>query len=189
MRIILASASPQRKSLLEGLGITFEVIPSGLDEGIHPERDPRRRASVLARLKAQDVFHRHPNALVIGCDTLVVASDGTLLEKPKDAEDADRMLRLQSGQRSIIHSAVCICHPDGDPLEGVSTSTVAFRTLSYADREWWISTRQWKDRSGAFQIDGLGQLLIMHLEGDWTGVVGLPVFILGKFFREIGIQM
>ena len=87
-RLILASASPQRKTLLEGLGVTFEVIPSSIDEDGHPEKSPIERSVILARLKAEDISQQHKDAIVIGCDTLVVSYAGELLEKPKDPDDA-----------------------------------------------------------------------------------------------------
>jgi septum formation protein len=187
VRFILASASLQRRQLLESIGLSFVVIPSSISEAACAIADPVERAVCLARRKAENVHAKHPDAFVLGCDTLVVAPDGTLLEKPRDAADADRMLRLQSGATSVVHSAVCLCTPAGNAHEDLSSSRVRFKALSDADRAWWIATGQWKDRSGAFQIDGLGQLMIEHLEGDWTGVVGLPVYVLGRLMQEAGM--
>lgn len=183
-RLILASASPQRKTLLAGLGLTFDVLKSDFHEPSHPEWDPRKRALELSHLKAQDIYQKHKDAWVIGCDTLVVAPDGSLLEKPNDAEDAKRMLRLQSGGTSLVHSGLTLIHPTGKTMSDVSTSLVTFKHLTEADIEWWIGTNQWKDRSGSFQIDGLGQLLIERLDGDWTSVVGLPVYLLGDLMEK-----
>ncbi|MBM3227900.1 septum formation protein Maf [Candidatus Peribacteria bacterium] len=187
MRLILASASPQRKTLLAGLGVPFDVIPSVFNETGCSERDPPKRASILARRKAEDVHAKHSGACVIGCDTLVVASDGTLLEKPTNANDAERMLRLQSGQISIVHSAICVRSPRG-MHEGIASSHVHFKKLSEQEIAWWISIGEWKDRSGAFQIDGRGQLMIERIEGDWTGIVGLPIFSLGELMEKVGIK-
>lgn len=190
MKIILASASPQRRALLQGLGIPFDVQPSSVDEKSHPEKsDPAARAQVLAREKAQDVAAKRKNRWVLGCDTLVVATDGSILEKPTDAEDARRMLRLQSGSVSVVHSGLTLISPEGKIFEGISSSRVHFKALSDAEVEWWIGTNQWKDRSGSFQIDGLGQLMIEYLEGDWTSVVGLPVFLLGELLRKAGYPL
>jgi len=188
-RIILASASPQRKTLLEGIGLEFEVIPSGVEEDDHPENDPARRAADLARLKARDIAGRHPGEVVIGCDTLVVAPDGTLLEKPVSKADARRMLGLQSGAVSVVHSAVCVVDAAGKLHEGVNSSRVTFKKLTTKDLDWWIGTGQWRNRSGSFQIDGLGQLLISHIEGDYTGIVGLPIFLLGRLLKEAGYPL
>jgi len=188
-RIVLASASPQRRQLLSGLGVSFHVDPSGVDELDCTEREPARRAVALARMKAADTACRHPDEYVVGCDTLVVAADGTLLEKPADDDDARRMLKLQSGRPSIVHSGLCIIAPGGGQAEGLSSSTVLFADLSDEDIEWWIRTELWRDRSGSFQIDGPGQLLIERLEGEWASVVGLPVFLLQELFQQLGTSV
>lgn len=188
-RLILASASPQRKALLEGLGVAFAVQPSPADESACTEREPVARARVLARLKAAAVSELHPRSWVLGGDTLVVAADGTLLEKPANAEDARRMITLQSGSASTVHSTLCLCCPGGEYIEGISSSTVHFAQLSAETVDWWVGTGQWRDRSGAFQIDGRGQLLICHVEGDWSGVVGLPVFLFGELAAKAGLNL
>lgn len=188
-RIILASASPQRKTLLAGLGVQFDVIASKVDEDAHPVTEPVQRSAELARLKAKDIAAKNPGAIVIGCDTLVVASDGTLLEKPTSPADAKRMIGLQSGKTSVVHSALCVIDAKGNAHEGISSSDVTFKKLSDKDMEWWISTGLWKDRSGAFQIDGLGQLMIADIKGDWTSIVGLPVFLLGRLMEEAGASI
>lgn len=187
MKIVLASASPQRKTLLAGLGMEFTVDPSSVDEDGHPELNPRERALVLSQLKAEEVSKRHPGCMIIGCDTLVVAYDGTLLEKPEDEADARRMLKLHSGATCVVHSGLTIIDPAGNVLSDVSSSNVTFKEMSDEDIDWWIGTNQWKDRSGAFQIDGLGQMMIKNLEGDWTSVVGFPVFLFGELMRKISV--
>jgi len=184
--LILASSSPQRKTLLEGLGIPFDVHPSSVDEDAHPERAPGPRAQVLAEEKARNVAAAHPGRWVVGCDTLVVSPSGELHEKPVDADDARRMIKAQSGGECIVHSGLCVLTPAGAASSDLSTSLVTFAPLAPQDIEWWINTGLWQGRSGAFQIDGLGQMLISRLQGDWTSVVGLPVFLLGRLLREAG---
>ncbi|OGJ72573.1 septum formation protein Maf [Candidatus Peribacteria bacterium RIFOXYC1_FULL_54_13] len=186
---VLASASPQRRLLLQGLGLDFIVCASEKAESVCMEADPAERAKILARLKADDVSTQYPDAWVLGGDTLVVSSRGELLEKPLNADDARRMLRLHSGSVSAVHSTLCLRSPAGEFYEGLSTSKVYFRELSDEDIAWWIGTELWRDRSGAFQIDGQGQLLISHMEGDWSGVVGLPVFLFGELCRRAGLVL
>lgn len=186
--LILASESPQRSSLLRGLGMNFMVVPSGLDEAACPETDPAMRAMVLAVAKAQRVCADHPGHTVIGCDTLVEASDGSILEKPVDADDARRMLLLHSGRTCTVHSGLCVAR-DKDHREAVSSSSVTFASLSPSDVDWWIATGLWQSRSGAFQIDGPGQLMIERIDGDWTSIVGLPVYLLGQLLREMGVDV
>ena len=188
-KFILASASPQRKTLLEGLGISFDIVPSTIDETDCSEKEPAKRAMALACMKAEDIAAIHSDAYVIGCDTLVVAADGTLLEKPVDAAEARSMIELQRGSASIVHSGLCVVAPNGKRSDGLSSSSVIFKELSDDEVAWWIGTEQWKGRSGSFQIDGLGQLLIERIEGDWTSIVGLPVFLLEQLFVELGSSM
>ncbi len=185
-QVILASASPQRKTLLEGLGVLFVVIPSAVDEACCLEKDPAKRAVVLSELKARDVAAKNPDTWVIGSDTLVVAADGTLLEKAQSDDEARMMIEKQSGKASVIHSGLCLIDPTGKSYSGLSSSRVLFRSLTKLDIDSWIESGLWKDRSGSFQIDGKGQLLIEKLEGDWTSVVGLPVYLLGELCRKAG---
>lgn len=184
--LILASASPQRKYLLEGLGLSFNVIPSQVNEEACTEMDPAKRAVLLAREKAHDVAERHRGQWVIGSDTLVVASTGERLEKPINEADARRMLEMHSGATSVVHSGLAIIRPDGAMFDGLSSSIVMFRLLTQEDINWWMETGLWEGRSGAFQIDGPGQLMIEKITGDWTGIVGLPVYLLGELFRQAG---
>lgn len=184
-RLILASQSPQRRTLLESLGLEFEVKPSTVDEESEPEQDPKRRPLHLSRLKAMDVAREHPEAWVIGCDTIVVSPQGLLLEKPVDAHDARRMIRAQSGGTSVVHSGLTIVGPGGVLADGLSSSHVRFAALTDAQLEWWIATGLWQGRSGAFQIDGLGQLMIEQISGDWTSIVGLPVYLLGQLAAKV----
>ncbi len=187
--LILASTSPQRHSLLKGLGVPFEIVAPSVDEDAHPELNPSARSQTLARLKAEDVAAKHPGSFVIGADTLVVSPIGTLLEKPVDAAHAKIMLQEQSGGVSVVHSAICLIDPDGTHYEGLDSSSVYFTELEDDDIEWWIATELWKGRSGAFQIDGPGQLMIERIEGDWSGIVGLPVYLLGQLAKQAGLPL
>lgn len=185
-RIILASGSPARKFLLGELNVPFEAVAADIDEDNHPERRPSERAQTLARLKAQKVRAEHPDAWVIGGDSLIVAHDGSLLEKPADADDARRMMQLQSGTWSVDHSAICIIRPDGEMFEGVDTGKVLFRDLDDGILDWWIGTDIWKGKAGAFQVMGVGQLLIRKIEGNYTSVMGFPIWLLGELFAKAG---
>jgi septum formation protein len=184
--LVLASASPQRRELLTSLGLPFRVRVSRVAETAVSERDPVVRARMLAHLKAEDVGASFPGAWIIGCDTLVVASNGTLLEKPRSAEEARAMISLQSGTVSTVHSGLCVLTPERRAFEDVSSSAVHFKKLSVKEVDWWVRGGFWKERSGGFQIDGPGQLIIAHISGDWSSVVGLPLFLLGKLMQEAG---
>lgn len=187
--LILASASPQRSKLLEQIDVPFEVHPSAVDETACTEGNPTARALHLCELKARDRAAHHPDRWILGADTLVEAHDGTLLEKPADADGARWMLGLHSGKTSAVHSALCLISPSGDVHKRLHSSQVTFRELQQRDIEWWIDTNLWQGRSGGFQIDGKGQLLIAHIEGDWTAIVGLPVFAFGELCEEAGLDI
>lgn len=188
-KLVLASASPQRKRLLEGLGLTFVVHPSSFDESTCEEASPIERCKHLAMHKAQEVNERYPESFVIGCDTLVVASDGTLLEKAKDADEARRAMSLLSGSTCDVHSGLSVFDPAQHHSDGVSSSRVTFKKLTEQEIDWWIGTGLWKDRSGSFQIDGPGQLMIEKIEGDWSSIVGLPVYLLGDLLSKAGYEL
>ena len=223
--MILASRSPQRKEILERLGVEFEVIPSDLDESTIIESDPIERAKKLAEAKAADVAAKHPGRWTIGVDTLVVSADGELLEKPVDADDARRMLKLHSGRTSMVHSALCLmrCHGErrrtmtlvdnrsvppfvsappsaNGATEGrqddnlparpeiysdLSTAHVTFNSLDDETIEWWIASNLWQDRSGAFQIDGVGERLVASLDGEFETVVGFPVRLFQDMIKTL----
>ena len=96
------------------------------------------------------------------------------------------MIAAQSGKTSVVHSGLVLLSPEGERNEGVSSSQVTFRKLAERDIDRWMDTGNWKGRSGSFQIDGLGQLLIAQISGDWTSVVGFPVFLFGQLCEQAG---
>lgn len=187
--LVLASASPQRRKLLEGLDLEFVVHPSDFDESSCTEAGPVQRSQILARKKAEVVQETHAGSFVIGCDTLVVSAGGDLLEKAPDAATARQAIEKLSGATCQVHSGLCVLGPDGTAHEGMSSSAVTFASLTDEQIDWWIATGLWKDRSGSFQIDGPGQLLISHIDGDWTSIVGLPVYLLGQLLEQAGYPL
>lgn len=187
--LILASASSGRKMLLEDLGVPFEVMPSSVDEDGHPEKDPAKRAVILARLKAEEVHARVKTRWVLGADTLVVAENGTLLEKARNEDEARAMMELHSGNTSVVHSAACLISPKGDTHEGLSSSKVHFADLSRETIDWWVRGGYWKGKSGSFEIGGKGPVIIKEIEGDWAGVVGLSLHLFGNLCKEAGYPL
>jgi septum formation protein len=186
--LVLASASPGRAMIFRRLGLPFEAVPSTVDEPAVPEPVPSRRAQLLARLKAEDVAKGRPDRIVIGCDSVVETASEMLLEKPVDAADARRMLQLLSGKAADCHSGMCVVG-NGKMAMGLCTTRVTFAELSPEMIDWWIGQGGWEGCAGAFQIEGRCQLLISQIEGDFTSVVGLPVFLLGKLLREVGYPL
>jgi septum formation protein len=174
-RLILASASPRRKYLLEQAGLRFTVIPGTVDETDSGEETPETHVRLLAEAKADDIARRQPDAWVIGADTVVVI-DGRILGKPAGTDEARRMLQRLSGQRHRVHTGFAIvCRDRSRRISAVATTEVEFKTLSAAEIEWYLQTGEPFDKAGAYAIQGIGTFLVRRINGSYTNVVGLPV--------------
>lgn len=180
--LILASASPRRRELLTMAGLEFECIPSHVEEFV-PEGTPADRIPViLSAQKAADVFSTHPGDLILGSDT-IVAVDGQVLGKPKDAADAARMLRLLSGRTHTVYTAVTLMDM-GKAESFCSAAQVTFYELTDQEIEDYVSTGEPMDKAGAYGIQGRGAVLVRHIEGDFFTIVGLPLAETVRRIRE-----
>jgi septum formation protein len=177
--LILASASPRRRELLELLGIEFEVVPSGIPE--LTEGDPAVIVVENAVRKARAVAR--PGALVLGVDTDVVC-DGRLLGKPGDDGDATARLRALSGRTHEVLSGIALVGPAGERSELVRTA-VTFRALGDREIEEYVAAGEWRDRAGGYAIQGLGSSLVERVEGDLSNVIGLPIPALSRMIGEL----
>ena len=168
MKLLLASASPRRKELLSAF-CEFEIVPSHFEEA-----ETGSAAEVVlmnARGKAQEVLARFPDCRVLGADT-VVALDQMILGKPKDREDAKRMLRLLSGRVHSVFTGVCIADGNGSE-ERVIETKVLFKTLSEKTIEDYVLSGTPLDKAGAYGIqDGI---VVASIEGSYSNVMGLPM--------------
>ncbi len=183
-KIILASASPRRKEILQNLGLEFEVITSSAEEKVPDGLPPHIIVQELAMLKGADVAAKTKNALVISADTIVWL-DGKMLGKPKDAEDAKYMLKMLSGNVHEVYTGVCVTHSgSGKSVSEYEMTKVYFRKLSGGEIERYIATGEPLDKAGAYGIQGKGCLLVEKIEGDYLNVVGLPAVSLAKILRE-----
>lgn len=197
MRLILASASPRRRELLTAAGIAFTARSTDIPEIPNPGEEPRAYAERLAREKASVIAAAHPEDAVLGADTIVVV-DGLVLEKPVDALDAKRMLRLLSGRTHEVITAVCVIAPkqasERDPSEENSASVksdvrsestqVTFSPLSEREIAYYVSTGEPMDKAGAYGIQGIASRWIPRVEGDYSNVVGLPIALVYRMLRE-----
>jgi septum formation protein len=166
--VILASASPQRRAILEQVGIRFEVRPAGVDE--LTAGDPRELALENARRKALAV----PSALTLGADT-DVALDGEILGKPADAGQAREFLARLAGRDHLVVGGIALAE-DGELREtAVEVTTVRFRALDADTIDWYVGTGEWRGRAGGYAIQGAGGALVAAIEGDYLNVVGLPL--------------
>lgn len=185
-RFILASASPRRKQLLEQAGYAFEIVVSDADEslpaGITPEKAVRRNAA----RKAQAVAETNPDAVVLGCDT-VVAIDGEILGKPQDEAEAKAMLRRLSGNTHTVYSGVCITDGTTETVFAVATD-VTFYELSDRTIDAYAATKEPMDKAGAYGIQGLGCVLVKEISGDYSNVVGLPLSESARALAAFGVH-
>jgi septum formation protein len=184
-RLILASASPQRRAILEQIGAAFEVRISDaveLEEGppaeVVLENAYRKAAAVAAAAVAgaasddsdRDGDDRLP---VLGVDT-VVSLGPRIFGKPRDAADAAQMLTELAGRRHVVHTGVCLIEGERTRTAAVQT-VVEFRALDRAAVDAYVATGEWTGRAGAYAIQGIGATLVTRIEGDYLSVVGLPV--------------
>jgi septum formation protein len=167
--LILASASPRRRQLLEMLGIPVRVVPSHIPEVRRPVETPVDYVERLAREKALSV----PGRLVLGADTTVVARD-EVLEKPLDAADALRMLRKLQGRTHQVVTSVALV-ADETVHQATDVTNVVFRRLDDAFLEAYVATGEPMDKAGAYGIQGYGAALVERIDGDFFSVMGLPI--------------
>jgi len=174
-RLILASASPRRRALLEQAGFAFEVRAA---EGVEPPRavgeSPADYARRSAEVKAASVSREAPEALVLGADT-VVAVGSEVLGKPADRADARRMLRRLSGRSHWVHTGIAVAHDGRVVTSDVASTEVWFRSLSSEDIAAYVGTGEPLDKAGAYGIQGRGALLVERISGCYFAVVGLPL--------------
>lgn len=183
LRLVLASRSPQRRALLRQLGVPFRVVVSDHEEGTHHGR-PARTVEQNARGKAEEVLARvrlHQGELVVGVDTVVVI-DGQVLGKASDPDEAARYLRLLGGRRHEVYSGLHLCSRDKAVTTHAVTG-VAFRDLDETDIGRYIGCGEWRERAGAYAIQGVGSALVERVDGDYFNVVGLPV---AELIRALG---
>lgn len=186
MRIILASQSPRRKSILEDAGIIFETIPSQFDESRIQPTSKEAYVMSLSLEKAKEVFNKHHDAVVIGADTIVYFKDTVehYLGKPKDEDDAKRMLRMLSGNTHQVLTGVTVLTHDFQE-SFYTVSNVKFKTLTEADIKWYIETNEPFDKAGSYAIQGEGHQLIDTYDGDFFTIMGLPIKEVLKVLSKI----
>lgn len=186
--LILASASPRRQELLQQIGCDFRVFVSHAEELSESGVSPEKMATENARRKAEDVASRDTKGLpVLGADT-VVAVDATILGKPKDEEDAARMLRLLSGRRHFVYTGVALVY-HGATYTSVVQTTVWMDKMSDEEISAYIATGEPMDKAGAYAVQGIAAKFIPKIEGSFSNVVGLPLHEVKNLARKAGILL
>lgn len=183
--LVLASGSPRRKRILEGLDLRFEVEPSDIEEDEEPGETPEEHVVRLAGLKAAEVAHRHPSGTVLGADTIVLL-EGALLGKPSGPPDAVRMLRTISGRwHEVLTGLAVVRCSDGATVRGFERTRVLVRELTDGDIEDYVAGGEPLDKAGSYAIQECGAALVSRVEGCFYNVVGLPVVRLSLLLEEL----
>lgn len=186
LRVILASQSPRRRQLLTMIGIAHTVVPPDIDETYPAGEQPAAHAERLAREKAAAIALRCPDTVVIGADTIVVI-DSRVLGKPRDIEDAARMLRELSGRTHVVHTGVAVSR-GGRMVSDVASVAVTFRALTHADITAYVATGEPMDKAGAYGVQGYGSTIVDHIDGDYFAVMGLALNTLVRLLQRVGIR-
>ncbi|MBQ8541508.1 MAG: septum formation inhibitor Maf [Clostridia bacterium] len=182
---ILASQSPRRQEILKDAGVAHTVIPSDANEDISLSLPPEKYVMELALLKGAAVASgAKKNDIIISADTVVV-SDGEIMGKPKDFEDAKAMLMKLSGKWHSVLTGYCVINGEnGSASVKYEETKVKFRNLSENEAVRYIRSGESMDKAGGYGIQGKGRLLVEKIDGDYFNVVGLPICALAKMLKE-----
>lgn len=172
-KLILASQSPRRKELLEKCGIPFTCEPADIDETIDDSRDLSEEIKRLSLAKAAVILKKHPEAVVVGSDT-IVAVDGRVLGKPKDRMEARKMLKMLSGHTHQVITGLSVLSSSRQ-FQDVSISHVTFASLSDEEIDAYVSSGECDDKAGAYAIQGGAGKFITNIDGDYYAIMGLPL--------------
>jgi len=188
-RIILASASPQRRKLMEILGLPFEIIPSKADEITQMTRGCGHLVKTNAMLKAREVAERLGEGLIIGADTVVLSSKSRLILKPSDLKEAKKNLKELMAHPHWVYSGVVVLDAKTGRVESAVEKTKVFMNkLSDTQIDRYHKLVSPLDKAGGFDIEGRGALFIPRIEGCYFNVVGLPVATLAGLLKKFGVQ-
>lgn len=184
MKIILASASPRRKEILQNFKLDFDIQKSHIEEKILENEPPKSTVVRLAYEKAFDVAEKNRDKLVIGADTIVVL-DGEILGKPKDEKEAYEMIKKLSNKTHKVITGLSLIYLKQDKvINDYVESYVTFKDLSEDSIKDYISTKESLDKAGAYGIQGYGALLVDNIQGDYFNIVGLPISKLSDLLKD-----
>ena len=183
--LILASQSPRRRDLLSMIGLDFTVITADIDETMDESLSIEDGVAEVCKRKAEAIAKDHPQDTIIAADTIVVVDD-VVLGKPKDAEDAARMLRSLSGRSHTVMTAFCLWQ-NGKAQTHVEKTDLRFKPLSDAEIAAYVATGSPLDKAGAYGIQDQAAIFVEALDGDYYNVMGLPLCSLTKCLRDWGI--
>jgi len=185
-RLILASASPRRRDLLQQIGIVPDaIIAAELDESPLRDELPAAHAKRLARAKAEAIAAGNPGAFILAADT-VVACGRRILPKAETEQQAKDCLKLLSGRRHRVLGGVCLIGPDGKRGEKLVTTQVTFRHLESRETKLYLAGGEWQGKAGGYAIQGKAAVFVRALSGSYSNVVGLPLQEVYGLLRGLG---
>ena len=175
-KLILASASPRRKSLLAQIGIVpDEIIPADIDETPGNDELPRLHAARLATEKAQEIAKTHKDAYILAADT-VVGVGRRILPKAEDVQSATYCLKLLSGRSHRVFTGICVISPDGKVRSKAVETRLKMKRLSDMEMQSYLDSKEWDGKAGGYGIQGMAEAYISQIIGSYSNVVGLPVY-------------
>ena len=188
--IILASASPRRKELLEQIGIPYKILPSGVEEDMSKiEGTPEEKVEKLALNKAMDVAGKLSSGLVLGADTAVVLGKD-IMGKPKTYDEGYSMLKKLSGNTHLVITGLALINAENMRyITGHEITEVVFDTLTDNKIKWYLETGEYKDKAGSYGIQGKGAVFVKEIRGCYFNVVGLPLFKLTEMLERFGYPL
>lgn len=188
-QIVLASASPRRKELLSLTGLSFTVDASDIDEQIDNTIGPHNLARQLSLKKARAKAHNYKNSIIIAADTFIVYK-GHIIGKPRNAQDAVRMLTMLNGKVHSVITGFTLLDTDTEKTVSRAVETrVWFRRLTRSEITAYVKTGEPMDKAGAYAIQGTGAVLVKRIEGDYANVVGLPVSEVIACLKRFGVRV
>ncbi len=187
MRLILASTSPRRREILALLGLPFDAIAPEFDETVSAHLSIEDEVLDFAVGKARSVAIHHPEAIVIGSDTMIFL-DGAKIGKPLDLADAKRILRSLSGRTHLIYTSVAIIDGGGDGLQMTARVSVDMRPYDDNAINRYLTCDESMDKAGAYSIQGEGSKLIARIDGDFLAAVGMPLRPIAEYLRRRHVE-
>jgi septum formation protein len=188
-KIVLASASPRRKELLEKIGLVFKVDPGNAAEDLDINLEPHELAEKLSLKKALAVAPKHKNAIVIAADTFIVFQ-GRIIGKPTTEAEAKETLSLLCGKsHSVITGFTILDTNDNRSLSRAVETKVHMKQLTRSEIDAYIRSKEPLDKAGAYAIQGLGSIIVDKIEGDYFNVIGLPLSALAECLKQFGIDI
>lgn len=188
IRLVLASTSPRRRDLLTAIGLRFQIVPANIDEGVADNESPVAHVKRLAVAKARQVSEKIPDSWVLGADTIVV-KDKQILGKPRDEQEAKRMLSMLSHATHTVYTGYALVHarhPEKVKIQ-YARSSVRIRRLTAEEIAAYVRTGEPMDKAGAYAVQGIGAAIVERVSGSYTNVVGLPLCEVAQDLKELGI--